>query len=69
MHLAEVSNLENLQNGRLSTLLRSVPVDNENKLILFPTDTYVYKSYFAHCSVIIIVVVKAQKCLARMEAF
>ena len=29
MHLAEVSPLDNLHNGHLSTLLRSVPVENE----------------------------------------
>ena len=29
MHLAEVSTSENLHNGRPSTLLRSVPIENE----------------------------------------
>ena len=29
MHLAEVSSLDNLHNGYPSTLLRSVPVENE----------------------------------------
>ena len=29
MHLAEISNSENLHNGRPSTLLRCVPVENE----------------------------------------
>ena len=29
MHLAEVSSLDNLHNGHPSTLLRSVPVENE----------------------------------------
>ena len=29
MHLAEMSTSENLHNGRPSTLLRSVPVENE----------------------------------------
>ena len=29
MHLAEISTSENLHNGRPSTLLRSVPVQNE----------------------------------------
>ena len=29
MHLAEISTSENLHNGRPSTLLRSIPVENE----------------------------------------
>ena len=29
LHLAEISTSDNLHNGRLSTLLRSVPVENE----------------------------------------
>ena len=44
MHLAEVSSLDNLHNGHPSTLLKSVPVENE-RCVSGRTETFPVLQY------------------------